>query len=183
MSKRIVVVLAEGFEEIEAIAPVDIWRRLGFEVVLAGLDSVRVTGAHRISIMCDVLLSEVEVVSVCAVFLPGGMPGSENLKNSDAVISFLRGAAANENVIIAAICAAPIVLGKAGIVDQKKITCYPGFEDQITAAKYTAALTEIDGRILTGKGPGAAFALARNVAEALGEGDEMDQLAKGMFID
>ncbi len=181
MSKKIVIILADGFEEIEAITPADIWMRLGFNMTLAGMESTAVKGAHGIVFDTGCKLSSVDPEAVDAVVLPGGMPGSLNLKNSDAVITFLKKANSAKS-LICAICAAPIALGHAGLLDGRKFTCYPGFEEQIPEGEYTAEQAETDGTVVTGKGPGASFDFAAAVAIALGKTEaEIEDLFDGMM--
>jgi len=181
MTKKIVMVLASGFEEAEAVMVADVLRRLGFDLVLAGLDDIVVEGAHDIKISADAVLAELDTVDFDAVVLPGGMPGSMNLRNSDELMEFVYTVYAGGGVV-AAICAAPIALARFGLTDGKTITAYPGFEEYLNGNVPTGRMTEIDDRIVTGKGPGAAFEFAGRIAEALGEGDAAAQVFKGMFI-
>ncbi|MBR2641895.1 MAG: DJ-1/PfpI family protein [Lentisphaeria bacterium] len=180
MKKTIAVLLADGFEEIEALAPADVWRRLGFEVLLAAVGaSGTVTGAHGITVKADARLAEIPTDTLDAVILPGGMPGSKNLRDNERVLALVRAMVA-ENKITAAICAAPIVLEKAGVLKGIRYTMYPGFEAEMSS-RPTGNLTEVCGNIITGKGPGAAFAFAACVAKALGS-DAEPMYRDGMFI-
>jgi len=181
MSKKIVMVLAPGFEEAEAVATADVLRRLGFELVLAGLETLEVTGAHNIKIIADAELAELDAADAAAVVLPGGMPGSMNLRNSDELMEFTRTVYDNGGVA-AAICAAPVALARFGLTDGKKITAYPGFEQYLNGNMPTGRLTERDGRIVTGKGPGAAFEFGGRIAEALGKGEAVPRLFEAMFV-
>jgi DJ-1 family protein len=180
MSKKIVFVLADGFEEIEALTPVDVLRRLNFEVVIAGMSGMSVKGAHNVTVGADCLLSSVKPEGVDMVVLPGGMPGSLNLKNSDAVMDFVKKVYAAGG-FAAAICAAPIALHRAGLTQGKNITAYPGFDEELKGAKQTGKPAERDGRIITGKGAGASFEFAARLADALGKGAEVKELYKKMF--
>lgn len=181
MKDKILVVLADGFEEIEFTAPVDIWRRIQLNVVTAGLNSKKVTGSHGITIETDTTLKEVDLSQVKLVFLPGGMPGSKNLRESEFLMTVLN-KIYNDGGIVSAICAAPIALGKAGLLKDKKATCYPGFEEMLGGASYTANRIEIDGRVITGKGPGVSFEFAAAVAGALGKKDAIEKTFEGMFV-
>jgi protein deglycase len=181
MSKKIVMVLTSGFEEAEAIIVADVLRRMGFDLFLAGLDGLIVIGAHDIKITADTVLAELDTVDFDAVVLPGGMPGSMNLRNSDELMEFTHTVYAGGGVV-AAICAAPIALARFGLIDGKTITAYPGFEEYLNGNEPTGRMTEIDGRIVTGKGPGAAFEFAGRIAEALGECDEIEKVLKGMLV-
>jgi DJ-1 family protein len=181
MTAKVLMIMAEGFEETEAIVPADILRRLNIDLTLAGLSGKLINGAHNIPVTTDCTLDSLNPANFNAVILPGGMPGSNNLKNSETVLDFVS-AIYNNQGLACAICAAPIVLGKAGILDGKNFTCYPGFETQCPNGKYTAKLTEKDGMVITGKGPGAAFAFASEIAKALGKGEELKQVLAGMFV-
>jgi len=180
MSKRIVMVLAPGFEEAEAVITADVLRRVGFDLVMAGLNNIVVVGAHDIKITADAVLSELDTVDFDAVILPGGLPGSMNLRNSNELMDFVHSVHAGGG-IAAAICAAPIALARFGLTDGKTITAYPGFEEYLNGNMPTGRMTEIDGLIITGKGPGAAFEFAGCIAEALGEGNRADGVLEGMF--
>ena len=180
--KRILLILADGFEEIEALGTADVLRRLEMAVTLAGLNSRSVTGAHGMVVTADCELCAVADDGFDAVILPGGMPGAANLDKSLLVDKVLKKAASNRQ-IIAAICAAPFVLAKRGLLDGKRFTMYPGFESELGGLTYTGEPGEVDGNIITGKGPGAVFAFAGAGAGALGKGVECEKLYQGMFID
>ena len=180
MKKNIVILLADGFEEIEALAPADVLRRLGFQVVLAAIGgSPAAVGAHGIKVTADARLADLPQDAFDAVILPGGMPGSRNLRDSEAVLALVRSMDASGKVV-AAICAAPIALARAGVLNGKKYTMYPGFEAEMPAAP-TGNLVERDGNLITGKGPGAAFAFASAIAGAFGV-DARGLLRDGMFV-
>lgn len=181
MSKKIVMVLAPGFEEAEAVITADVLRRVGFDLILAGLNGLIVTGAHDIKITADAMLSELDTVDFDAVVLPGGLPGSMNLRNSDELMEFVHTIHAGGGVA-AAICAAPIALARFGLTDGKKITAYPGFEEYFNGNMPTGRMTETDGLIVTGKGAGAAFEFAERIAVALGEGGRAAGVLEGMFV-
>ncbi len=184
MMKKIFILLAEGFEEVEALAPADMLKRLGCTVVLTGLAGAVVTGAHGFRIAADSVLSETDFSDADAVVLPGGLPGATNLRDSAAVLDLLR----HQNdagKICAAICAAPIVLDRAGIIGDRKVTGYPGCEELSGNPElhFTGNAAEISGNLVTGRGPGAAFAFGAALAEALGfEKTEIASLMKGMLI-
>ena len=177
--KKILTILADGFEEIEAVAVVDVLRRAGFSVCLAGLDSARINGAHGMEISADALLEQVKDEAFDAVFLPGGLPGSTNLLASDLVGAVLAGAA-QRGAVVSAICAAPIVLAKHGLLDGKTFTMYPGFDEYLNGLVPTENPAEICGNVVTGKGPGAVFDFAFKVAAALGA--DISSLYGGMFV-
>ena len=163
----IYVYLAQGFEEIEALATVDFLRRCDLEVVTAGVGSQDVTGAHDITVLADTVESMlVKSDDVEAVILPGGMPGTLNLEKSKMVQDMLD-FASEKGIVIGAICAAPSVLGKKGLLQGKKATCFPGFEDQLIGAVVTGASVETDGNIITAKGAGCSIDFAYAIAEKL----------------
>ncbi len=182
MAAKIVMLLAEGFEEAEVVIPADVLRRLEFDLTIAGVASKSVTGSHNMRLEADTTLDRADMDKADALILPGGMPGSKNLLEDERVVSLAR-RMFESGRLVAAICAAPIVLGKAGILKGKKATCYPGFEAQLFGADYTGARTERDGNIITGKGPGASFECAARVAEALGAGDRVGGLFAKMFVE
>ncbi len=162
---KVLLLLAPGFEEIEALGTCDVLRRLGIEVVLVGVDGREVAGAHGIRVAADAPLSEISSADFDAVVLPGGMPGAVNLlKVKDLVLEFAR-----EGKVTAAICAAPIVLSAAGVLKGRVFTMYPGFGKYLKPGEEpTGRLVETDGTVVTGKGPGATFYFAAAVARALG---------------
>jgi 4-methyl-5(b-hydroxyethyl)-thiazole monophosphate biosynthesis len=181
MREQIVLILAEGFEEVEAVGTIDVLRRSGIELTIAGLEGLVITGAHDIVIQADCELSEISADKIKMVILPGGLPGATNLRDSSDVIALVKNVYDSGNYI-AAICAAPIVLAKAGLIDGKTVTCYPGFESQLTKATCTGNLCEVDGRIITGKGPGAVFAFSKCIVETLGKSEEAKKTLAGMFV-
>lgn len=181
MAKKILLILADGFEEIEALGTADVLRRIGAEVVIAGVHAGAVTGAHNMPVIPDVLLADVKKEIFDAVVLPGGMPGAANLDNSSDVSEVLSAANAG-NKVIAAICAAPFILAKRGLLDGRRFTMYPGFDAMLNGLQYTDALAEIDGNIVTGKGPGAVFEFTRGIAVSLGMEKECEKVYQGMFI-
>ncbi len=179
--KKVLMILAEGFEEIEAIGTADILRRAGLELTIAGLNGLNICGSHNISVTSDALLDNLNAATFDAIVLPGGMPGSNNLKNSEKVLAAVQ-TIYRQGGIVSAICAAPIVLAAAGILNDKRITSYPGFENNFTMAHHTGKMTEIDGNIITGRGPGATYEFAAVVAAALGNGEQVNKALTGMFI-
>jgi protein deglycase len=180
MNNIIVVIFAQGFEEIEAITPVDFLRRAGMEVVTAGINSRTVLGSHNIPVTTDVLLSDINYTPK-ALILPGGMPGSINLKNDQNVQKLIKNTFASGN-LVASICAAAIVLNKAGIITGKKVTAYPTFANELKNCNYTGNRIEQHDNIITGKGPGVSLEFAKTILEYLGKGEEAKKLSEAMFM-
>lgn len=180
--KKVYVFFADGFEEIEAMAPVDILRRAGLQVEMVSVtpDEI-VKGAHGVQMFCDKNIANCELDDAELLLLPGGMPGAASLGESEMLCkALLKQVEAGKPV--AAICAAPMVLGKLGILKGKKATCYPGFEQFLEGAEYTAQLVEQDGNIITGKGPGAAIPFAMALVEMLVSKEVREELEAGMMI-
>lgn len=174
------VYLAQGFEEIEALATVDFLRRCDIEVVTAGVGSQDITGAHDITVLADTVESMlVKSDDVQAVILPGGMPGTLNLEKSEYVQQMLD-FADEKGIVIAAICAAPSVLGKKGLLDNKKATCFPGFEEQLGKAVYTGDSVAVDGNVITSKGAGCTIDFAAAIAEKLVGSQKPEHIKKSM---
>lgn len=148
------VLLADGFEEVEAIEPIDILRRGGVDVKTVGVTGKVVTGSHGIPVTADIEINEVDGENMELLMLPGGA-GHELLDASDAVHALINFAAAN-NKYISAICAAPSILGKKMLLENKKATCFPGYEKYLYGANVTEDKVAVDGKFITGKGAGAA---------------------------
>jgi protein deglycase len=164
MGKRAVIILVQGFEEIEAIAPIDLLRRAGIEVSVEGLDSMKVKGSHDIQITASSVFA-VPPSLPDAFILPGG-PGHKNLLDSMTVIEFVQKMFINGK-LCAAICAAPSVLGKAGILKGKKATCFPGYEDKLNGGLFVKQPVVIDGTIITSRGAGTAVLFSLEIIRYL----------------
>ena len=182
MMKTIFVFLADGFEEIEAITPVDVLKRAGLNVqTVSVMEEQTVIGAHGIPVVADKMFADIDLDNAEMLLLPGGLPGATNLDAhqglSDMIMSF-----ASEGKPLAAICAAPLVFGNRGLLQGKKATCYPGFESYLTGAEYTAALVETDGNFITAKGPGAAMDFAFAIVEKYCGIEKVNELKSGMMI-
>ena len=180
--KTIFVFLAEGFEEIEALTPVDVLRRAGLSVHTVSIMKEQVVaGAHGIPVKADVMFDEVHAEDAEMILLPGGLPGATNLDAHEGLAKMILDFAKAEKPL-AAICAAPLVFGNRGLLEGKKATCYPGFETYLKGAQYTAALVEKDGNFITGKGPGAAMEFAFAIVEKYCGIDKVNELKQGMMI-
>lgn len=186
---KIYVFLADGFETVEALAPIDIMRRAGLDVVTVSImDTVAVTSAQQVMVMADVLFEDVASFDDAQLLvLPGGMPGADYLDKFEPLRRLLV-AHHEKGGRLAAICAAPMVLGHLELLRGRRATCYPGFETHLDGADYTAELVTCDGTITTACGPGAAMAfgyelvgqlLSEDVAESLREGMRYKQLMEG----
>ena len=177
--------LADGFEEIEALTPVDLLRRAGVEVVTVGVGGKTVTGSHGITVSADVGAEEALAMLAAGtipemIVLPGGMPGAATLDASPLVDTFID-AAEKANAYIAAICAAPMILGKRGLLRGRHATCFPGFEEYLEGAAYMDVHTVTDGRYITGRAMGAATEFALALIKVLkGEG-AADALRAAVF--
>lgn len=172
----IAVLLVDGFEEIEAITPVDVLRRAGFAVEVLGF-SKQVTGSHGLTLIADKIWDG-KLSSYQMVILPGGLPGANHLRDDERLIKAL--IKSNQaGVYLAAICAAPKVFGKAGLLADKVYTCYPGVEIEINQGRYSQDVVVVDGNIITGKGAGASLEFSYRLVEILG-GDSQS-LRQGMI--
>lgn len=170
--------LAEGFEEVEAIAPVDILRRAGFEVKIAGVGGKLIKGARGVTVETDVEAEKIDG-KFDMIILPGGMPGTINLEKSGAVQKAID-RAVESGAVIGAICAAPTILGHKGILRGKKAVCYPGNESELEGAQVMNTQVCEDGNIITANGPGAAFAFGLALAQKLG--GDASAVKSGMII-
>ncbi len=167
---------ANGFEEVEAITPVDYLRRAGIDVVTVGVGSAEITGAHGIVMKCDMTASDISSFdNTQGIILPGGMPGTLNLENNETVQNFIDFCADN-NKMIAAICAAPSVLGHKGLLDGKNATCFPGFENDLGSAVLSDKFAVRDGNIITAKGAGAASEFAFEIIAYLISREKADEI-------
>lgn len=150
------VFLADGFEEIEALTTVDILRRAGIKTVTVGVGGVSVAGSHGIKVLADISETDAVFSELEMIILPGGMPGTLNLEASETVNKFIDYSSEN-NLWIAAICAAPSILGHKGLLRGKRAVCYPGFENHLEGATVCDKQVVVDGKIITARGMGAAL--------------------------
>ncbi|HEM3335567.1 TPA: DJ-1/PfpI family protein [Streptococcus suis] len=171
---RVAVVLADGFEEIEALAPVDVFRRAHFDCQIVGLDSHEVEGSHGIRVQTDQVFDG-DLSSFELIVLPGGMPGSVHLRDSESLITELQRAVASGKSV-AAICAAPIVLDKAGLLDSRHYTCFPGKEKDIPSGILLEEDVVVDGPIITSRGAGTSLDFAYKLVDLFGgDGESLAQ--------
>jgi 4-methyl-5(b-hydroxyethyl)-thiazole monophosphate biosynthesis len=174
--------LANGFEEIEALCPLDLMRRASLDVTTVGIGGKYITGAHGITVEADVTDNEFCADKMEMIFLPGGMPGTLNLAASKVVTDAIRTALEND-AYIAAICAAPSILGDMGLLVGKQAVCYPGFEDRLTGAVIPECKVVLDGKILTAKGMGAAMEMGLKIVEIFCGKKAADDLKHAVIAD
>jgi 4-methyl-5(b-hydroxyethyl)-thiazole monophosphate biosynthesis len=180
--KNAALFLANGFEEIEALGTVDILRRAEIQVkTISVTGDLKVIGAHQIPVIADALFDEMNFSNIDVLILPGGMPGASNLNAHDGLKKLLAKQAA-EGKQVAAICAAPLVLGGLGLLKGKNATCYPGFEAQLLGANITGKNVTVDGNITTGKGPGLVFDFALQLVENMAGKSIRDKVAEGLLL-
>ena len=168
--------LAEGFEEVEALAPLDLIRRAGLEIKTVGVGSKTVVGSHGIPVIADMTADEFSDNKPDMVILPGGMPGTKNLDANETVHKAIEDAVKND-AYVCAICAAPMILGKLGLVRGKNAVCYPGFEEYLDGATVPDEKVVRDGKIITAKGMGAAIEFGLAIVAALKDEKTADSLA------
>ena len=178
----VAVCLAPGFEEIEAVGIIDILRRAGLDVRIAAVGGgLSVRGSHGISMTADLAVESLTVASLDAVILPGGMPGSATLAASQPVLELLR-QVHRRGGIAAAICAAPLALHAAGLLNDRRYTCFPGVQDRMNPVCWTGAVVECDERIVTGKAAGSVFEFALLLVSLLKDARTAETLRQGMCI-
>ena len=176
----IYVFLADGFEETEAIAPIDIIRRAEKDVITVGIGSDTVRSSHGITMLADITDMQVQLDDrLEMIVLPGGMPGTLNLEKSPVVQAAID-YCVDKNIPIAAICAAPSILGKKGLLKGKKAICFPGFEGFLEGAEISSESVVTDGNITTGVGPGAAIDFGLRLVDILVNDKKAAKVAAGM---
>ena len=179
---KIIVHLANGFEEMEALIPVDVWRRAGFQVETVSLtNELKVTGSHQIQVMADCLFEEAVYNDADMIYLPGGMPGASNLDAHKGLRKEILSFAKNGKVL-GAICAAPLVLGHNHLLEGKKATCFPGYEKDLYGADYTAVSVQTAENIVTGKGAGVAFEFALQIVSRFTDAASAKALSQKMQV-
>lgn len=180
MSQKIVVPLAKGFEELEAVALIDVMRRAGLEVVIAGIDGEYIEGANNMVLKADEKIDTILADDYDMVVLPGGFGGTEILAKDSRVQNLIK-AMAVENKMIGAICAAPLALHKAGVLEGK-YTCYPSVEEHIGVKNYTAdEKVVISGNVMTSRGPGTAICFGLAIVKKLCGVEMHNQLKEGLL--
>jgi 4-methyl-5(b-hydroxyethyl)-thiazole monophosphate biosynthesis len=179
---KVAVHLAEGFEEIEAVTIIDVLRRAEIESITVSVSGTyTVTGSHGITIKSDELFEEVDYELIKMIILPGGMPGIKNLNSHEGLKKQILEFYKNRKPL-AAICAAPLILGQLNLLEQKKATCYPGFENHLHHANITGKNSEVDGNIITGKGAAAAMEFSLRLVEFLKGREKAETVAEKLLF-
>lgn len=179
---KICVFLAEGFEEIEAVAPIDIFRRAGIEVLTISVTGNKVvSGAHSIPVLANVLFEEAGFAADDFLFLPGGLPGTTNLGNHEGLRELIHEKYA-QGGNLAAICAAPSIFGKMNILDGKEAICYPGFESALKGARLSENKIVQAGNVFTAKAAGVAIEFALRIVESVKGADVAKSIREGIFL-
>ncbi len=176
---KVFVPLAEGFEEIEAITVIDVLRRAGIRVDTAGAPGVVVTGAHGVKVWTDKKLNDIQPEEYDGIILPGGDPGYKNLARMTNLTEWIK-KMNEQKKLIAAICASPLILARAGILENRKATIYPGMETEIPYPRGDRVV--IDGNIITSQGPGTAMEFALKIVEMLVGGKKAAELRKALVV-
>ncbi|HIJ95770.1 MAG TPA: HD domain-containing protein [Desulfuromonadales bacterium] len=178
---KVLMPIAQGFEEVEALTVVDLLRRAGIEVVMAGLQPGPITGAHSISVIPETTIDTVKTASFDMLVIPGGQPGTDNL-NADSRVHTLLNDFAAKDKLIAAICAAPSILASVGLLNGKRATCYPSYRDRLNGAIYEDKPVVCDGSIITSQGVGTAISFGLELAVRLAGRHTSDAVAKAILF-
>lgn len=177
----IYVLLGEGFEEVEAITPVDVLRRCGAAVKTAGIGGLEIKGSHEITVRADCKVEEIDRAALEMIVIPGGLGGVASINGSKAALTAIENAWA-DGKYVAAICAGPTVLAGLHISDGRKVTSYPGTGDQMGTANYCEDEVVVDGKLITSRGPGTAMPFALKLAETVCGEKTANQTAAGMLV-
>lgn len=179
---KIAICMAPGCEEIEGLTVVDILRRAGIEITMVSVaESLQVTGSHKIAFQADAMIDEVDFSEYDGIVLPGGIPGTPNLAANPVVTKTIKAFAA-EGKLVAAICAAPSVLGQNGLLKGKRATSYPGFEEEMEGCMYETNKVSVDGNIITSRGMGTAIDFSLAILAYLKDQDAADDMAKKIIF-
>ena len=175
------MLLGTGFEETEAIAPLDLLRRAGVEIATVGINGKTITGSHGIPVTADIELKEMDLTDLDMIILPGGLGGVSSIKASEKALEAVRYAYDNGKYV-AAICAGPTILAQLHITDGKNATCYPGCEDQMGTANMVCAAAVTDGKVITGTSAGCAIPFGLALITALKGEEAADAIARQIVI-
>lgn len=178
---KVLVFLADGFEEVEALTVIDYLRRASIDVDTVSIGEKTVKGAHDVIVTADKVLSEIDNVEIYdAVVIPGGIPGATNLRDNNRVIEIVK-SLNEDDKLLAAICAGPIVLERAGVIRGKKVTSYPGFEEELVDCQYVEASVVKDGNIITSRGPALAGDFSIEIISYLQGDRKIKEFKKGIL--
>ncbi len=178
---KVAILLANGFEEIEALSIIDILRRAQIEVIIAGVGGTDITGAHQVKVIADTLIEKIQNETFDMIILPGGEPGTTNLENNPQVAAMIQ-RQAQSGQWVSAICAAPRVLDKAGLLKGKQATSYPGTKPSMTTCVYLEDNVVRDGKIITSRGPATAMEFAYKLVECLTSKEIANRLKEAMLF-
>jgi protein deglycase len=179
---KVVILLAEGFEEVEAVAIVDVLRRADIEVVVAGMHEGPITSSRRVRVLADTVIDTIRSEDFDMIVLPGGQPGSDNL-NADARVQGLINEFNAKGKLIGAICAAPYVLANAGILEGKRATSYPTYKDRLGKVVYEEQSVVEDGNVMTSRGPGTALCFGLSIVARLVGKEKAQQIRQAMLLE
>lgn len=175
--KKVILPLADGFEEIETVTIIDILRRAGVNVTVAGLKAGEAVGSRCVRLVPDTTLDQVKNDEFDAIVLPGGQPGVDHLRQDPRVLDLLKKMDAKKKTI-AAICAAPLVLRDAGLTAGRKLTSYPGMTDELAGCHYQETRVVIDGNLITSRGPGTALEFSLKLVEVFAGKERADEISR-----
>ncbi|MCK9419045.1 MAG: DJ-1/PfpI family protein [Nitrospirae bacterium] len=178
---RVTVILADGFEEVEAMAIIDVLRRAEIDTVVAGLHGGFITSARAVKVIPDTVIDTVKADDFDMIVLPGGQPGSDNL-NADLRVKELITSFSQQGKLTGAICAAPIVLASAGVLKGKRATSFPSYKDRLGGAVYVEKSVVTDGTVLTSRGPGTALTFGLAIVERLVSREKAQKIKEAMLI-
>ena len=179
---KVVILLADGFEEVEAVAIVDVLRRAEIEVTIAGLHEGAIMSARKIRVLSDTVIDTIRTEDFDMIVLPGGQPGSDNL-NNDARVRALISEFHTKGKLIGAICAAPYVLANAGILEGKHATSYPTYRDRLGKVFYEEQSVVEDGNVMTSRGPGTALCFGLSIVAKLVGKEKSQQIKQAMLLE
>jgi 4-methyl-5(b-hydroxyethyl)-thiazole monophosphate biosynthesis len=178
---KVALILADGFEEVEAMAVVDVLRRAGINVVIVGLHDGLVQSARNVKILPDALIDTIKAEDFDMIVLPGGQPGSDNLNADDRVRELIRDFH-NKDKLTGAICAAPYVLANAGILNGRHVTSYPSYREKLGAVVYEEQTVVEDGKVITSRGPGTALHFGLAIVKKLLGREKAEQIRQAMLV-
>jgi len=182
MAKKVLVPIADGTEEIEAVCIIDVLRRAGADVTVASVDGLQITASRGVKIVADCLIYDCLTTDYDLIAVPGGMPGAERLSDADAVVRLLQGQRRKER-LYAAICAAPaVVLETHGLLENRRATSHPSFSDRLSDQSAIDSRVVVDGNVITSQGPGTAIEFALTLVELLFGKEKAEEVAEPMMV-